>query len=127
MRIFGHGVDIVEVPRIRAILDRHRDRFLERVFTPGEQRHNAGSRTRAQHLAGRFAAKEAVLKAMGTGLTHGLSWTEIEVVTLSSGQPAVRLSGRAESLARTLGVREWLLSISHCDSYAVASAIACGE
>jgi holo-[acyl-carrier protein] synthase len=127
VRILGHGIDAVETARVEHLLERHGQRFLDRVFTPGEQSHSAGSRRRAEHLAGRFAAKEACLKALGTGLAQGLAWTEIEVSVLSSGQPTLRLHGRAADLARTLGVREWALSITHTRTIAVASALASGE
>lgn len=127
MRVIGHGVDIIEVERVAALLERHGERFLTRVFTPGEQAHGAGSARRAEHLAGRFAAKEAVLKALGTGLTGGLSWTEIEVASLPSGRPVLRLHAHAASLAGQFGIHEWHLSISHSHESAIASVIACAE
>jgi len=126
MRIVGHGIDLVEVARIEAILDRHGDRFLARVFTPAEAAQSEGRRGRAEHLAGRFAAKEAVLKALGTGLDSGIAWTEIEVVSSPRGQPTVRLVGRAAAVARDLGIGSWSLSISHTSAQAAASAIAIG-
>jgi len=126
MRILGHGIDLVETHRVAEILERHGQRFLDRVFTPGEQTHGATSRRRVEHLAGRFAAKEAALKALGTGLTHGLTWTDLEVVVLPSGGPMLRLHPRAAALASALGISEWHLSISHTESHAIASVLACG-
>src|SRR3982751_182540 len=100
MRIVGHGIDLVEVSRIAEMLERHGERFLSRVFTPGEALHSEGRRGRAEHLAGRFAAKEAVLKALGTGWAEGVAWTDIEVCAEPSGAPRLSLTGRAAELAR---------------------------
>ncbi len=127
MRIIGHGVDLVEVARFSELLDRHAERFVQRIFTEGEATHAVGSRRRAEHLAARFAAKEAVLKALGTGWSDGVLWTEIEVVKLPSGQPMLRLSGHAESLAARQGVREWKISMTHTDTLAMASVISIGD
>lgn len=126
MRILGHGVDIVEIARISDLLAKHEVRFLERVFTSGEQAHGAASRRRAEHLAGRFAAKEAVYKALGTGNTAGIAWTDIEVVSLPSGKPTLRLLNNALATSMRLGVTQWDLSISHSHQAAIASAIASG-
>ncbi|MBL9001902.1 MAG: holo-ACP synthase [Phycisphaerae bacterium] len=126
MHTIAHGVDIVEVARIRAMLKAHPRRFVARVFTEHESARSAGRR-RAEHLAARFAAKEAVMKALGTGLTGGIAWTEIEVVTLPSGAPSLRLSGRAAEIARGLGIRAWLVSLSHVESLAMASVIGIGN
>lgn len=112
------------------------ERFVQRCFTALEQADapespgassGRSAPAMAQHFAGRFAAKEAVLKALGTGLADGIAWTDIEVSRSASGRPLVRLSGRAEKLARALGAREWWLSISHSAGVATASAIAVGE
>lgn len=124
MSIVGHGIDMVEVARIAGMLAEHGDRFLERCFTPAEQEIGAGSRRRHEHLAARFAAKEAVLKALGTGLTSGIAWTEIEVVKLASGAPTLRLTGAAAIHADRLGVSRWWISLSHTDTHAIASVIA---
>jgi len=126
MRIIGHGVDIVEVARIRAMLEEHGDRFLNRCFTAGERGYATTRRRAAEHLAGRFAAKEAVLKAIGTGWRGGIAWTDIEVHLLPSGQPEVELHRAAAAAARQLGIREWKLSISHTEQYAMASVIGSG-
>jgi holo-[acyl-carrier protein] synthase len=124
MRIIGHGIDITEVARIGRMHAEHGDRFLERCFTAGERAYAGDRKRRDEHLAGRFAAKEAVLKALGTGWDKGIAWTDVEVVLLPSGQPTVRLSGRAAEIANDLGIAEWSLSISHTEAHAIASAIA---
>ena len=126
MGIIGHGVDLVEVSRIAGMIERHAERFLARVFTPAEAAHSEGRKGRAEHLAGRFAAKEAVLKALGTGWANGIAWTDIEVVVLPTGAPTVRLSNHAAALAQKQGVKAWHLSISHTADHAMASAIATG-
>lgn len=127
MRIIGHGIDLVEVARIAEMLERHGDAFLARCFTAGEQAYAGARKRRDEHLAGRFAAKEAVLKALGTGWTSGIAWTDVEVVLLPSGQPTVALHGRAAELAAAQGITDWVLSISHTDAHAMASAIAQGD
>jgi len=127
LNAIAHGIDLVEVSRIAAMVDRHGDRFLERVFTPGERAYALESRKRGEErLAARFAAKEAVLKALGTGWRSGIAWTDVEVVSLPSGAPELRLSGRAAEIARERGIERWLLSLSHTSVAAIASAIACG-
>ena len=126
MNLVGHGIDIIEVSRISAMRDEHADRFLERCFTPGERAYAESSRRRDEHLAARFAAKEAVLKAIGTGWRDGIAWTDVEVVVLPSGQPTLRLHGKAAEVAEQLGIRKWSVSLSHTENYAVASAIAAG-
>ena len=125
MAIVGHGVDIVEVARIRAMLARHEDQFLDRCFTPREQADaTAAGKRREERLAGRFAAKEAALKALGTGWRHGIAWTEIEVIPDDAGKPTLSLTGQARKFADSLGATEWHLSISHTETHAIASVIA---
>ncbi|PKB69617.1 MAG: holo-[acyl-carrier-protein] synthase [SAR202 cluster bacterium Io17-Chloro-G5] len=114
------GVDIIEIPRIKRVLDRYGQRFLDHVFTPDEI---AYCRGRAPNLAGRFAAKEAAMKALGTGV-RGVSWKDIEVIRADSGAPSLRLHGRAEKRAERLQVGEMSLSISHSREYAVAFVVA---
>lgn len=121
--MLAHGVDIVEVSRIADMLARHGDRFLERCFTPDEVRHSAGRRRRDEHLAVRFAAKEAAMKALGTGWSAQVGWTDVEVVSEPSGRPTLRLHGGAADLARRLGLRQWAVSLSHTESVAIASVI----
>jgi holo-[acyl-carrier protein] synthase len=116
----------VEVARIREILGQSGQRFLQRLYTPGE-REMAGDIPSARFLAGRFAAKEAILKALGTGWIRGLSWTDIDVGRLPSGKPIVLLSGGCGKLAETLGVVRLDVSISHTAEHAAATAIAFGD
>lgn len=127
MRIIGHGVDLVDCSRLAEALERHGERFLGRVFTPGERDYCAGRARSVEHFAGRFAAKEAVLKALGTGWRNGIAWTDIEVVVQPSGAPKVVLAGRCRDIADSLGVCRLDLSISHVASHAMASVIASAE
>lgn len=127
MRIIGHGVDIVETARIARLIEEHGERFLDRCFTAGEQAYASDKRNRVQHLAGRFAAKEAILKVLGTGWGQGVQWTDAEVVREASGRPTVRLHGEGLATARRLGIDGWQLSISHIESHAIASAIGVAE
>ena len=113
------GVDIIEISRVREVLERYGQRFLDRVFTHGEIENCRG---RAPNLAARFAAKEATMKALGTGV-RGVGWKDIEVVRASSGAPSVELHGRAEQRARQLGVKEISLSLSHSREYAIAFVV----
>ena len=121
----AHGIDLVPISRIERMLDQHGDRFRNRVFTPGEQ-HDADhhQRGRAERYAARFAAKEAVLKALGTGLSRGITWLDVEVVRSAAGVPRVRLSGGAADRARARGLEQWHLSLSHAGGMAVASVVA---
>ncbi len=124
MSILGHGIDIVETARIRQLVGEHAQRFLDRVFTPAEQAYCARNPKRYfEHLAGRFAAKEAVLKVLGTGWRGGIAWTDIEVIKEPSGQPKVVLTGESLRIATQLGIARWHLSISHIETHATASAI----
>jgi holo-[acyl-carrier protein] synthase len=124
MAIIGLGVDIVETSRIADLLGEHPERFLERCFTPGEQEDSKSPKRRFEHLAARFAAKEAALKALGTGWSKGIGWTEIEVVKEPSGKPTLNITGRAKEIADELGITKWNLSLSHISTHAVASVIA---
>lgn len=127
MPILGHGIDIVEIARIEGMLREHPERFLERVFTPGERAYADGNpRRRAEHLAARFAAKEAAFKALGTGWAEGVSWTEAEVVREASGAPSLAVHGRFAALASAKGISRWWLSLSHTEGHAFASVIAEG-
>ena len=113
------GVDIIEISRVKGVLERYGQRFLDRVYTAGEI---AYCRGRAPNLAARFAAKEATMKALGTGV-RGVGWKDIEVVRHESGAPGVLLQGRAKRRAQRLGVRDISLSISHSREYAVAFVV----
>ena len=124
MPIVGHGIDIVETSRIRKLVEEHAAHFLDRVFTPSEQAYCAMNPKRYfEHLAGRFAAKEAVLKVLGTGWRGGIAWTDIEVLKDPSGQPRIKLTGECARIASELGIVHWHLSISHIETHATASAI----
>ena len=113
------GVDIIEIARIKDVAERHGERFLKRVYTPGEV---AYCRGRAPQLASRFAAKEAVMKALGTGTT-GVGWRDIEVVRGRGGPPTIRLHGRALRRAETMGIDNLAVSLSHSREFAVASVV----
>lgn len=124
MPILGHGIDIVETGRIREMVERHGAHFLDRVFTKGEQEYAGRNPKRYyEHLAGRFAAKEAVLKVLGTGWRGGIAWTDVEVVRDPSGQPRIVLSGECARVAGEIGICRWHLSISHIETHATASAL----
>jgi holo-[acyl-carrier protein] synthase len=127
MRIIGHGVDIIETARIAAMLEDHPERFLERVFTDQEQQDSGDGRRRNEHLAARFAAKEAAFKAIGTGWSQGVGWTDVAVVKEASGKPTLVISGRTGEIAEGLGITHWHISLSHTDTLAMASVIAEGD
>lgn len=122
--IVGLGTDIVEVDRIAKMIADHGDHFLERVFAAGEIQHCQPRRESAQHFAARWAAKEAVMKALGTGFTPDVGWTDIEIQTRPSGQPFIVLHDNARAYADKLGVGEILITMSHTRAYATATAIA---
>ncbi|MGN6504504.1 MAG: holo-ACP synthase [Tepidisphaeraceae bacterium] len=122
--IIGHGIDIVATERIRHMLDEHGQRFLDRCFTSAEQAYCAKSEKRyIEHLAGRFAVKEAILKVLGTGWRGGIQWTDMEILPNALGQPLLTLTGEAAAIAGTLGIRNWHVSISHIETHATGSAI----
>jgi holo-[acyl-carrier protein] synthase len=123
MGIAAHGIDMVECARIAEVIDRHGERFLNRVFTPAELEYCRGRKRHIEHLAGRFAAKEAVLKVLGTGWRNGINWTDVEIRNEPSGQPRVRLSGRCRQIADEQRLSMILISISHIGTHAIASAI----
>ncbi|MFO7695798.1 MAG: holo-ACP synthase [Anaerolineae bacterium] len=114
------GVDIIEISRIARALNRFGDRFLQRVYTPAEL---AYCRGRVPELAARFAAKEAISKALGTGLV-GISWSEMEILADRRGKPMVTLHDRAEKRAQELGLDTWAVSLTHSDDHAVAMVVA---
>jgi holo-[acyl-carrier protein] synthase len=118
--LLGTGVDLVEISRVAASIERYRDRFLRRVFTPGEIAYCNRKRNFAESFAARFAAKEAGAKALGTGIHHGVSWTELEVRRLPGQRPTLHFSGRAREFAEMLGVRHISLSLTHTGQMAMA-------
>jgi holo-[acyl-carrier protein] synthase len=122
--IIGLGTDITEVPRIARSIERHGERFLKRVYTPGEIAYClARQKSAAQSFAARFAAKEAGAKALGTGISRGIGWQELEVVRAPGHAPQLRLSGRAAARAQQLGVTHISLSLTHTAETALAVVI----
>src|SRR5712692_1374731 len=121
--IVGTGIDIAEVPRIAQALARHGERFLHRVFTEGEIRYCDSKANRVERYAARFAAKEAAMKALGTGWNHGVRWRDCEVVRMSGGRPTMSFHGRAGEFAARLGVKNAALSLSHTAEQAIAQVI----
>jgi holo-[acyl-carrier protein] synthase len=121
--IVGTGVDITEVPRIKTAVERFGERFLNRVFTPEEARYCLGKANAAERLAARFAAKEAGMKAIGTGLRHGVTWQDVEVVRLPGQRPNLKFSGKAAEFAMQLGCKHVHLSLSHTTEHAIAYVI----
>ena len=124
MDIVGVGTDIVECLRIGRMIEQHGELFLNRVFTEREVRYCQSRKRTTEHFAGRWAAKEAVLKCLGTGWRRGMNWTDVEVRNDPSGIPRVTLNGAVKELADKLGVGTIHLSISHCRAYATAYATA---
>jgi holo-[acyl-carrier protein] synthase len=123
MKILGIGMDIVETKRIAESLERFGDRFLNRVFLEGEIAYARSMKFPHLHLAARFAAKEALSKAFGTGIGHEMGWKDLEIVRAPSGAPRVQLHGRAESFARERGVTEIHVSLSHTADYGTANVV----
>jgi holo-[acyl-carrier protein] synthase len=125
MTIIGLGFDATDIPRVADILKRYGDRFLQRVFTEGEIAYCTQRRDPVPHLAGRFAAKEACMKALGTGHTRDVLWKDIEVVR-HGGPPQLRLHGGAERRAGSMNVRKALLTITHSEALAMAQVMLFG-
>ena len=121
--IVGTGVDIAEVLRIRETIERFGDRFLRRVFTEGEIRYCERKARRFESYAARFAAKEAAMKALGTGWRRGIRWVDLEVVREQSGRPSISLAGEAAKIAGQLGVKRISISITHTEAQALAQVI----
>ena len=126
MNILGLGFDATDIPRIGTTFERYGDRFLRRVFTDGEIAYCTRRRNPVPHLAGRFAAKEAAMKALGTGHSRGVLWRDIEVVRLS-GPPQLRLHGGAAARADRMRVRSSLLTITHSEALAMAQVLLLGD
>ena len=121
--IIGIGADLAEVARIREAIGRHGERFLKRVFTPLEIDYCRGHRNAAERFAARFAAKEALMKALGTGWRRGIRWRDIEVVNAASGQPELNLCGKAQEIFHALGGVQLHLSLTHTEEYALAQVV----
>jgi len=127
MEIVAHGIDLVDCPRIAEMVERHGERFIDRVFTKAEQAYAKSTKNEIEKLAGRFAAKEAILKLMGTGWRGKIAWTDIEVVNNAMGQPEVTLTGEVERIAERLGISHVSVSITHTANFAIASAVALAQ
>lgn len=127
MEIIAHGIDLVDFPRIAEMIERHGDRFVNRVFTTAEQDYARSKRNTIEVYAGRFAAKEAVLKLVGTGWRGRIAWTDVEVTNNSAGQPAVALSGEVKQIAERLKIKHVSISITHTANFAIASVVALAQ
>src|SRR4051794_18880815 len=121
--IVGTGIDIAEVPRIAEVIERHGERFLRRVFTEGEIAYCDSKANRIERYAARFAAKEAGMKALGTGWSHGVRWRDVEVGRQPGGRPTIIFHGKAAEFAAKLGTKNVALSLSHTVEQAIASVI----
>jgi holo-[acyl-carrier protein] synthase len=121
--IIGIGMDLIEVTRIARLIERHPKRATERLFTPDECAYCSGSRTPEESYAARFAAKEALLKALGTGWSGGVAWHDVEVVARPSGAPSIRLTGVAQATAARLGVETIHVSLTHTRDLAAAYVV----
>jgi holo-[acyl-carrier protein] synthase len=126
-RIIGIGTDITECLRIARMIERHGELFIDRVYTPDEIAYCKARKQATQHYAGRWAAKEAILKALGTGWRKGISWRDIEVRNEPGGRPTVAVRGGTRDVVEELGITEIQVSISHCRSHATAMAVALGR
>ncbi len=125
--IIGLGTDIIEVVRIGQMIEKHGETFLRRVYTEQEIAYCSRRKEYLQHYAGRWAAKEAAMKALGTGWSRGVGWTDLEVTSDASGAPVLQIHGGAKEMIEQLGIHRILISISQCSAYATATAIAVGD
>ena len=125
MAITSIGSDLCEISRIEELLERPGESFCEKIFTPGEREYcDSSSRARASHYAGRYAAKEAVMKALGTGWAEGVRWQDIEITRTPAGAPELLLRGETAALAQELGITRWHVTISHDAGLALAFVVA---
>ncbi len=124
MRVFGIGIDVVEVARMASAIERHGEPFLARLFTPAEREYCESHKDSVLHYAARFAAKEAVSKALGTGIGGNAGLLDMEVIRHPSGAPKIRLTGAAEAFTREHDITEIQISLTHAREYAAANAIA---
>ena len=127
MRIIGHGIDAVKIADIKADVDSTNMRWTEQFCSADERAHAGTAPTRYRYYASCFAAKEAVVKALGTGFAGDITWRGIEILRRESGAPYIRLSGEVLELATRMGITAWFISISYLDEIAMASVIAVGE
>jgi holo-[acyl-carrier protein] synthase len=121
--IVGMGIDVAEVKRIATVIESQKDRFLQRVYTPAEVAYCEQFKNRYERYAGRFAAKEAAMKALGTGWSRGVRWVDLEVVRERGGRPTLALKGEAKKIAEALGVKNVAVSITHTAEQAIAQVI----
>jgi holo-[acyl-carrier protein] synthase len=121
--IVGMGIDVAEVKRIQAVMESQKERFLRRVYTPEEIAYCEQFKNKFERYAGRFAAKEAAMKALGTGWSRGVRWVDVEVVRKRGGRPTISLKGEAKKIADALGVKNIALSITHTAEQAIAQVI----
>ena len=121
--VLGLGTDLIETGRVEETIERFGERFLERIFSPGEIAYCRRKKNAAESFAARFAAKEAGAKALGTGISRGVTWKEFEVRREASGKPSLHLSGRAAELAGAMGVRRIQLSLTHSREFALAVVV----
>jgi holo-[acyl-carrier protein] synthase len=124
--VVRHGLDLIDCKRIASMLERHGRRFLDRILTQEERKLCEQHQGRVTFVAGRWAAKEAILKMIGTGWSGNICWTDMEILPDERGRPLVRLSGETARISKELGLREIHLSITHTKEYAAASAIGVG-
>lgn len=127
MRIIGHGIDLVETERIEQVWRRHPDRFLDRILTAAERAYCERRKNPVPNIAGRWAAKEAILKVLGTGWRGEIAWTDMEILNDRAGRPHLTLGGHCRTLADEKGITRFELSITHTQHYAAASAIGIGD
>ena len=125
-QLISIGTDIIECVRIAQMIEKHGEVFLQRVFTHREIEYCSSRKAATQHYAGRWAAKEAVLKVLGTGWARGIQWTDLEIQNEVSGAPVIKLSGKAAEIAKERGILEVMVTISHCRAYATAFATGIG-
>ncbi len=121
--IVGMGIDVAEVPRIRAVIESQKERFLRRVFTPEEAAYCEQFKNKYERYSGRFAVKEAAMKALGTGWSRGVRWVDLEIVRMRGGRPTLVLKGEARKIADALGVKNIVVSITHTEAQAIAQVI----
>lgn len=127
MRIIGHGIDLVSIARIREQLDSPNMRWAEQFCSADERAQADAPPVHYRYYASRFAGKEAVVKALGTGFAGDITWRGIEILRRESGAPYVRLTDEVQTLAKGFGITDWFISISYADGVVIASAIAVGE
>jgi len=127
MRIINQGIDLIECERVRDVWERHGQRFAERLLTVAELAYVKQHRHPVPRMAGRFAAKEAILKVLGTGWRGKIAWRDMEILNNNLGQPHVTLTGESQRIATELGITKILISITHTPNYAAATAIGISE